>query len=275
MLNVSLQSISLKSPRIDFERGLSTIKMFDWMPDYVMDSIELLDSTKANIPVDGSEIVEWMQYCTADNAIAEAYEEEYNRFSNVRATSGDGYVPGVYCSGIRCKGNYGRTVRSRGYAVVYTPRGSFNVPLHGKAVFCRNDVLAWAALPAAWYVQIRTILQRWVDLAKTPIDKRIRFPSYSGLVSPNFFTVATRLPSPVCLMKINITSDKAQVIQIKGRGTKGSYHNILFEDSFEVEPGENEIIYNVMSLPFVPQFTLELQPENQTKTVLDSLISVP
>ena len=274
-LQIRLQKVELKSPEFDLKRGLAEIKMFDWMPKFAIDANELIDSVKTNIPADGVEIVEWMQYCTADNAIIEAYEEEYGKHSEVRGASGDGYSPGVYVAGLRCRGNYGRTVRARGYAIVDTPRGSFRVPAGGKATYANKDILAFAAIPHVWSEQIRAILMRWLNLAKAPITKRVRFCSFSGLTAPNFFLISTRIPSPVCLMRIGLTSNKAQTIQIRGRGTKGNYHNILFEDSFKIDKGESETIYYVTGFPVVGQFTLELQPEDNTKTVLDYLEVYP
>jgi len=260
---------------LGFEKGLAEIKMFDWMPRYVMDADELVSSIQANIPTDGVEIVSWMQHCTADNAILEAYEEEYGRYSEVRGASGDGYIPGVRVAGLRCIRNYGRTVRSRGYAVVYTPRGSFRVPAGGKATYANKDILAFAAIPRVWSKQIQAILMRWLSLAKAPITKRVRFCSFSGLTAPNFFSVSTRVPSPVCTLRIGLTSDRDQKMAVKGRGTKGSYEKVYFEDTIDVSEGSGEYIYVVTALPIVPSFTLELAPQDNTKTILDYLYVYP
>jgi len=278
MLRGELKGVKLRSSEVDFG-GLAKSPTLDWLPVSV-ESADLLEPLRKEAPVDGKEVVEWMHISAADNAVFEGYGEEYRTCSatsagQIASRSGDGYIPGVSVSGLRAQSVRGYTVRRRGYGVVYTPRGSFRVPVGGKALFANRDILAWAALPRALWVQFCITLLRWLDLAKAPISKRVRFPSSHGKVAPNFFTVGTRLPSPLCVMRVGITSNKKQKMGIKGRGTKGSYHNVLFSDSVEVDKGQSEFLYYVTGFPVVSSFTLELQPEDGTKTVLDYLEVYP
>ncbi|MEM1690494.1 MAG: hypothetical protein QXG48_02780 [Thermofilaceae archaeon] len=273
-ISVSLQSVSLKRAEFDLKRGLMTPSLFPWAPIEI-DSSKAMSRVAEVAPL-AHDVVEWMHVATSDLIVFNAMEEEYNRLgSELISASGDGYIPGVRCGDIRAESVSGYTVRSRGYGTVVTPEGTFNVPVGGKATFAKGSVLAWAALPdpgtgCQWVV---TLLQ-WRDLAKAPVRDRVRFGSSRGLVAPNFFLIP-RTVAPVRTLRIGITSDKPQEILIRGRGTKGSYERILFEDSFEVDAGESEVVYNVFSLPSVSAFTLELQPSDNTQTVLDYIEILP
>jgi len=279
MLTVTLRDVKLLEPEPDLKTGLATSSTLNWLP-IAIDSADLMETLSREAPTDGIEVVRWMHYAAADNAVFEAFEEEYSICSasgggRIASRSGDGYIPGLRVANLRAASWKGSIVRRRGYSEVYTPRGTFRVRVGGKALFANRDMLAWACLLAAWAVQYAITLLQWLNLAKAPITKRVRFPSSHGRVAPNFFSISTRIPSPICVMRIGITSNKPQKIMIRGRGTKGAYQNVLFSDSFEVEKGQNEVIYNVAGFPVVPRFTLELQPENNTKTVLDYLYVIP
>lgn len=275
MLSVQKKETKILSKKPDFSTGLESTAMFDWMPGSAMDSDEILPSVEENIPVDGEEIVKWMQECTADIALLNAYAGEYNIYSRVVRDSGDGFIPGVSTSGVNIQGERGSYVNERGYAVCNTPRGSFRVPAGWKARYAFNDVLAWAAVPSVFYTQIRAIVMRWLDLAKTPINSRIRFVSTRGRVAPNFFKVSSKVPTPLLTMRIGLTSSDDQKVKAIGRGLEGSYQDVMFEDEFDVPEGATDTLYMVSGFPVVSAFTLELQPEDRRKTVLDYLQTIP
>ena len=218
-LQISLQKVELKRPEFDLKRGLAKSPTLNWLPVSI-NSADLVEPLRENAPIDGKEIVEWMHIAAADNAIFEAFGEEYKACSaggggTVLSGSGDPYIPGVRVGNLRGESVRGSVVRSRGYGNVITPYGSFRVPVGGKALYAYKDLLAWAALPAAYFMQWTLTLLQWTNLAKAPITKRVRFPSSHGRVAPNFFSISTRIPSPVCLMRIGLTSDKAQTVQIR------------------------------------------------------------
>jgi len=278
-LQIRLEKIELKRPEFDLKRGLSISPTLRWLPIRV-NSAKLFEPLRENAPVDGREIVEWMHYAAADNAVFEGFGEEYKVCSTVAggsviSQSGDPYIPGVRVGNLRAESIRGSTVGSRGYGTVRTPYGTFNVPVGGKTLYAFKDLLAWAALPWVGSMQWSLTLLQWTKLARAPITGRVRFPSSHGRVAPNFFEISPRIPAPMCVMRIGLTSDKPQTIRMRGRGTKGSYHNVLFEDSFKIESGESEILYYVTGFPFVGAFTLELGPQDGTETVLDYLEVYP
>jgi hypothetical protein len=236
-----------------------------------------MDAVREAAPVDGREVVEWMHYAACDNAAFDGMCEDYNRLGGkLISGSGDPYQPGVSVGDLKGVSETGSVVRSRGYGMVDTPYGRFRVPAGGKTVIAARDILGWGAIPEIGIAPLQWILSllQWLDLAKPPIRQRVRFASSFGMVAPNFFSIPSTL-APVRTLRIGLTSDKPQTMVIKGRGAKGSYENVLFEDKFDVEAGENEVIYNVFGIPFVGAFTLELQPSDNTEAVLDYIEIFP
>jgi hypothetical protein len=274
-LRIALSSVKLRRAEFDLEGGLLRSSLLPWVP-VAVDSGAAMEYIAGEAPIDGVEVVEWMHYSASDQAVFGAMADEYNRLgSQLLSGSGDAYIPGVRVGDLRGQSIPGREVASRGYGTVLTPRGSFNVPVGGKATFAREDILAWAALPLCSGVQWCLTLLQWRDLAKLPVRERVRFASSSGLVAPNFFSFTPKLPVPLVTLRMGLTSDKDQRMVVRGRGVKGSYHSILFEDSFEISSGENEVIYNVLGFPYVSSFTLELAPSDHTRTVLDYIDVLP
>jgi hypothetical protein len=270
-----LQSVVLKSTAVDLERDLLKPLTLHWVRN-VVDSSLAREQIASEVPVDSAEVVEWMHYCASDNAVFEAMAEEYNRLgSQLLSGSGDAYIPGVRVGDLMGESVRGSTVASRGYGVVITPYGNFNVPVGGKATIAVRDLLAWAAIPYYGTIQWTLTLLQWKELAKVPVKKRVRFGSSDGLTAPNFFSVVPKVPVPLLTLRIGLTSDRNQEVVIRGRGVKGSYHQVLFEDKFSVKTGSSEVVYNIYGLPYVSSFTLELAPSDHTQTVLDYIEVFP
>ncbi|MFQ6076361.1 MAG: hypothetical protein ACE5Z5_09560 [Candidatus Bathyarchaeia archaeon] len=267
--------VTLKRPEFDLRKGLVKSPTLPWIP-IAVDSVVARETVSGEAPVDGVEVVEWMHYAAADNAVFDAMAEEYNRLGSVLLSgSSDAYIPNRRVGDIRGVSVRGATVSRRGYGEVDTPQGRFRVPNGGKATFAKGDILAWGAIPWCRTVQWVLSLLQWRELARAPITDRVRFAGSDGLVAPNFFSVATRLPVPVATMRIGLTSNRSQTMALKGRGTKGSFEDVLFEDKFDVEAGESEVTYTVFGFPVAPAFTLELQPSDNTETILDYLDIIP
>jgi hypothetical protein len=214
--------------------------------------------------------------CASDNAVLEAMELEYNRLgSQVLTGSDDAYIPGVRVGDLRGESVRGEVVSRRGYGIVKTPYGDFRVQVRGKTTIATRDLLAWATIPWSSYLQWVLTLIQWRDLATLPVRQRVRFASSNGLVAPQFFLYAARLPLPLVTFRIRITSDREQEITLRGRGTRGSYETVVYETKFKVESGENEVLCNVVGIPFVQSHTVEIQPSDNTQTVLDSFEVFP
>lgn len=273
-LSFQLQNVSLKRSEFDLRKGLMKPSLLPWAP-VAIDSSQALPAVMEAAPL-AADVVRWMHVAAADIVAFDAMCEEYNRLgSQLLSGSGDPYIPGVRVGDIRGESVEGGTVRARGYGTVITPAGSFNVPVMGKATFARGDILAWGAIPDPGIgVQWVLTLLQWRELAEAPITERVRFAGSSGFVAPNFFSIPTTF-APVRTLRIGLTSDKPQTMVIRGRGIKGAFENVIFDDVFNVDAGESEIIYNVMGVPFVGAFTIELAPADGTQTVLDYIDIIP
>jgi hypothetical protein len=274
-MSITRVGVKLVSPKVDLLSGLARPLTLAWVAN-VIDSSMAREQISRDVPVDGIEVVEWMQFAAADNAVLEAMEIEYNRLgSEVVTGSGDAYIPGVRVGDLRGESVSGYTVSSRGYGVVITPYGSYNVPVNGKTTIAVRDLLAWATIPWAGGVQWGLTLIQWRDLATLPVRQRVRFVSSNGLVAPQFFSYVARLPLPLVTFRIRITSDKEQEVTLRGRGIKGSYETVIYETKFNIESGENEVVCNVVGVPFVQSHTVEIQPSDRVQTVLDSFEVFP
>jgi len=273
-VEVRLKRPLIDIPEVEFKRGLARPPSFPWLPAEIA-SEKLLPSIQSEAPVDGEEVVSWMQLSAAEAGILDALVEDYNRLgSQLISDSGDPYIPGVRCGDLRVPSVLGSTVLDRGYGTVVTPRGSFNCPVGGKATGIFSDILAWARLTWAGAIQWCLSLLQWKDLASTPVSQRVRFPSLDRAVGPLFFRVRTTIPVPVAMMSIGLTSNASQTMSFWMR-SDADYTSVLSSGTFDLPAGESAIDYVIFGFPFVEPFVLHLQPGDNTETVLDSLTVTP
>jgi len=261
--------------------GEATIRVVgEYSEDRLCDPLEFPDApktldwnaiesyAKSTAPVDGVDIVEWMHTAAAANIVISRCMEEYKRAgSSIVGASNDAFIPGLKVEDISFKSEEGRIVSSRGSAVVSTPRGNFNVPVPGKSTIVAKDLLAFGAVLESFLKQWVGVLLKFRELATNPQD-RISFPSFRGLTAPMFITHASSIPAPVNLADFSITTNKAQNVVIRGRNVD-DYTDVLFEDTLSLSEGQNQIQYPLFGFPAVPPMVIELQPENDTNTVLD------
>ena len=222
---------------------------------------------KSKFPI-GDNVVEWMRTATACNVITTARMEEYKRAGSMLiGASDDAYIPGVSVEDISFKSELGRTVGTRGYAVVQTPRGNFNVNVPGKATGIFSDLLAWGAVLESYIQQWTAVLLKFKDLAVNP-QKKIGFPNYRGLVAPLFIGHEARIPFPINIVEMKVTTNKSQTLQLTARDPN-DYTSEFFTDKFNLSSGENVIRFHVVGIPYVGPMVIQLQPEDNTNTSLD------
>jgi len=127
-LKISEPKVRLISEKFHLERGLyRSLYMPRLKP--TLNPADILGSIKAEVAVDGVEVVEWMQLSAAENAVLSARVEEYNRLgSQLVSGSTDSYIPGLTVEDCRIQKERGSTVGTRGYAIAVTPRGNFSIP---------------------------------------------------------------------------------------------------------------------------------------------------
>jgi len=279
IIRTEKREIKLKRPlaeisAAEFKRDLAQSPTFPWTPTSVS-SEETLSIIQSEAPVDGREIVAWMQLSASEAAVLDGCAEDYNRLGSILSwAANDPYIPGIRVGDLRVTSINGASVqRARGCTIV-TPRGNFNCPLPGKATGIFSDILAWARLAWAGSVQWILSLLQWRDLASTPIDQRVRFANLGGAVAPQFFNVSSMFPPPVMVMHFGFTSNRGQKVTLVGRSS-GDYTKQIFSDAVDIPAGESTFDYVLIGGLPINSFVLHIQPEDNKACILDSLTVTP
>ena len=242
---------------------------------------EYLTIAKEIAPVDGVEIVEWMQGSFADNAIISSRIDEYNRLgSQVVGFSGDPFYPGVIVEDCGFSSELGRDISARGYAIGITPRGNFRVDVGGKAVGAARDLLTWGGVPWSGYTQWIGALLKWKSLASTPIASTIGFPATLNpvtrgfLSAPQFVVLSPSRPA----LRVNVSEvfscGEAERLEVTYRDPN-DYTRVLARDWIDLPAGQSELSYSVISFPYVPPVVHEMQPEDNKTTALNRFTTSP
>ncbi|NVM24262.1 MAG: hypothetical protein HWN68_21090, partial [Desulfobacterales bacterium] len=180
---------------------------------------DLMERLRDEAPIDGVEIVEWMQISAVENIVMQARIAEYNRLgSEMLGGSNDPYIPGLVVSDIGFIKTLGSTVRSQGFAVATTPRGRFNVPSLGKLPGVFRDLISWGSISGVWSMQWLGSLLKWRSLAETPIRETVGFYSdYRGNAAPNFFVQIPTRPALSASVRQRFSSDGNQTLRVNFR----------------------------------------------------------
>ena len=239
-----------------------------------MDWDTIISWSREIAPIEDPSIVEWMYSAHAANVVISARMEEYKRLgSSLVGASDDPFIPGLKVEDLRFRSELGREVAGRGYAILETPRGSVNVPVPGKATAVFSDLIAWGAVLEAFLVQWTGVILKWRELATNP-SNRIAFPSFRGLVAPQFFVHSSSIPAPVNIARFSISTNRAQTIIFRARNIN-DYTDVMFEDRIGLAEGQNVVELPIFGFPVVPAFVVEIQPEDGTKTILDDYEVMP
>jgi hypothetical protein len=261
------------SEKVDLTSGLVTEKAFaEWVPRPYIRDADVRPLVEAEAPVDGVEIVEWMHDCAIANVVLYGVAEAYDRLgSRLLVASGDPYTPGVgISSDYKYKSWKGDTVRRRGYAEAVTPVGTVRVPAEGALTVASGKFLGWLAALKLREEQWKGVLMHWAELASKPVTERVQHANIEGFVAPQFFNIPAPLALPVNRTTVTLTSDKSQTVVLRGR-SPADYGTVMFELKQEIPSGQSSILYRVIGLPSATAHVLEIQPENGTATIVDSI----
>ena len=233
-----------------------------------LDYDKVLAWAKQDIPLDQPDVVEWMVEATAAGAILMARAREYERAGSYMLTaSDDANIPGVRVEDIYYRKERGTDVASRGYAVIITPQGNFNVPVPGKQTVITKNILAWGSVIRAYIVQWIGALIKWKDLAINP-QSRIGFANTSGLVAPLFIGHQASRRAFRNIVEMSVTTNKSQTMRINFRSPT-DYTVVYGSLNIPLREGQNVVKFKIRSLFGVPPMVVELQPEDRTNTALD------
>lgn len=262
------------SERVDLERGLTRPRAFEWVERPYIRSLDVLPKVKERVPLTEGEVVEWMRDSMAANIVLLGAASDYDRLgSKLLVTSNDPWGPGVALTSsfyIPYATYDAASVRAGAPVGIVTPAGTFETTCPGSLTMFGRDFLGWFAGGAFQTIHQWTgCLMQWAELASRPVDESVRHANFLGFVSPQFFMVPAIRPlrNPVV---VNLTSDKNQTIRIAGR-SPGDYTKVIFEQNIEVSAGESEISYMLIGLPGATDHVLQVQPENETATIINSI----
>jgi len=269
-----IERITLIREEFDLVTGLAEPSIFPEFPNAIVDEA-VLSAVEATHPVDGVEVVGWMHDSAAAHIVIDGMCEDYNRlgsFLSGKAT--DPRYPGLRVGKCTVLSQSGETIRRQGYGVLRTPYGDYRIYVGRANLQVFKDLITWATAWRVGWIQWSSALLVWQELAKTPIEERVRFASVGGFVTPNFFLVRSRFPAPIVLNRIGVTSDRDQSIRLTLRSNV-DWSRVVAEDTLEVREGESEIRYVTHGFPHVPSLVFHFQPEDGTQTILDYLTTIP
>lgn len=260
--------VSKISPKFDIEElKLSRSSLFPHLP-FALDSLDIQSMIEREAPVDDVEVVGWMHESAADSTILTARLEEYNKYSQISGACGDGYIPGVRVSDIHFARTSGYTVASDRRGTLVTPRGRVAIPLGGGNTLIAPDLLAWGGIRDVSGIQYSCQGLKWERLAATPITSSIGFPSYAGVVAPNFFLQRPDEEGSRARISLTMASDKGQRFPISYRSAS-DYTKVIDSTTLSLDPGVSEISFIVASYPAVPTVVLHADPVSGIKTVIN------
>ncbi|MCD6199216.1 MAG: hypothetical protein J7K15_11730 [Deltaproteobacteria bacterium] len=234
----------------------------------VLATEDVLPRIQQEIPPDGTEIVEWMHDVTATNVVMTAREAEYNVHSQFVTSTGDGFIPGVRVSSMAFRSISGYSYASRGYATVISPAGEINVPRGAMRAIIGKDFLGWAYAGRQYGIQWKGALGQLVRLADR-ITQAVGFPNIDGKVAPFFILQQPSRETQRAIVRMVIDSDRDQTMKITFRDPN-DYRRVIDEGEIEVPRGRSTIEFVVASYPAVPPVVNHMQPEDYTRTVLNS-----
>ena len=279
----SVQNLTVRSIDHEFnldripaktERNLMRSKVFPHLPP-ALDSRAYKRQIEAEYPIDGREIVSWMQLSAADNAVLDARCEEYNRLgSQLVSVSDDPYIPGTVIEDINFLGEKGSAVSTKGYGTARTPRGDFRVSAGGKGDGIFSNLLTWGSAPWVGLSQWVGNLLKWKSLANSPITSAVGFPNTRGLSAPQYVVLQPSRPALRVNVEQGFTSDKDQRLALTWRDP-ANFTRPLAYDWADIPAGTSVLSYNVTSFPYVPPVVYHMQPPDEVQTRMDRLVTSP
>lgn len=268
-------SVRKISPLVDLVSNIEYPKALAWLSRPYVSSLDALNEIRAAAPIDGSEIVSWMQGSAAANAVLYGMMEDYNRIrprlgsQSLIVTSNDAYIPGVSISNDFCfQSVKASEALSRGYVVLVTPTGAVNMPVNSSQTVIGSNFLGWAVATDFGLAQWLGVLCHWQELASKPVTQRVRCANVNGFVSPMFFDCPGGLVRNITT--VSVTSDKPQTLTFVGLAPY-DYTLKTFEFSQPIEEGETEITYRVFGLPRATHHVLQIIPQDNTQTIINSV----
>lgn len=277
-IKASLPTLTLTDLDVKLVNEAFTLKGLmrsPYRPDLkpVLDPSEIVEDIRAIAPVDGTEVVEWMQLAAAEYTVMQARIAEYNALgSQLVGGSNDAYIPGLVVEDVMMESVSGAVVSSRGYVTVYTPAGNYTCPNLGKSTGIFSNHLSWASIVWTRVVQFLANLLKWKSLASTPIKQTVGFfMDGAGHVAPNFFVMQTSRPMVRARTKLVFESNNEQTVTLNFRDPT-NYKNVLLTKSFKIPAGTSTVLFTITAIPYIPPLVTEIQPQDNVQTKLNEFV---
>jgi len=233
----------------------------------VLATDDVVGKIAQEIPVDDTEIVEWMHDVTAANVVTTAREAEYNEHSQFIVRDGDPNIPGVRTSSLAYRRVSGYTYRRQGYATAVGPIGSIRVPANSLIPLIGKDFLGWAFAGKSYACQWHGALAEFMRLANS-ITRPVGFPNIEGFVAPFFVLQQPDKQAQRVRVRMVFDSDRDQRVNITFRDPS-DYRRTIDEGWIDIPKGTSTVEFVVASYPSVPPVVNHMQPKNGTRTVLN------
>lgn len=268
-------SVRKLSNVVDLVTKISFPSTFPWLSKPYVSSLEALAEIQTAVPVDGTEVVGWMQHSASANAVLCGMMQDYNSLVGRRSppamvvNSGDAYIPGVSLSDdFQFQSIESSEAQARGTVILMTPQGAMEMPINSSQTIILPNFLGWAVATNFESIQWLGVLVNWQELASKPVTQAVRCANINGFVSPMFFDCPGGIVQNIT--KVVITSDKPQTITMVGRAPY-DYTAEVFSFQQNIEAGQTEITYRVVGLPRATHHILQIIPEDDTQTIIESV----
>lgn len=267
--NFNFGDFEVEQMRPEFDIRRINLKPSPLFPQFgkVLATEDVKKKIEEQIPVDGTEIVEWMHDAMATLVVMSAREEEYNVHSQFECCSGDPFSPGVRTRNMAFERIRGSKYVRRGYATVVSPAGRINVPRSTLKPIIGQNFLGWAFAGYRHGVQWHGALGEFIRLADK-ITSTIGFPNIYGRVAPLFVLQQPDRQTERAKVRMVFHSSKDQRVKIVFRDPN-DYTRVLDEGWVDIPKGQSTVEFYVASYPSVPPVVDQIQPADQTSTALD------
>lgn len=278
---VASTSFDVSVERISERRPIDILLDSPKFPDVskAYDTAQIFDEIQEQAPTGDTEIVDpWIHNSAAADAVLSGWAREYGKNSSLSTDSDDSNWPGVTTSDFNFNGTErGSEVSSQGYATLETPAGSTQVDVEtGKTEFTKDSIGAAVVDPGSTSGgQYHGTVAQFKDLAKTPIEDPVRFPTISGEYGnnhhqmPNVINQAPPEKSEGQQVSFNVSADQDQDVRFAFRNPN-DYSQTVTENSITVPQGTSEVQFQISATPAVPPVAVEMQDQGGSVQSVES-----
>ena len=267
-LSLEPPSVRLITPVFDLKR--IAVEASPIFPRFgkVLEAEDVMVRVEEECPVDGTEIVSWMQDAPAAEIVASARQVEYNKHSLWDYKGGDPAAPGIRMGSLRFNSEPGYRVRRIGGMLV-SPEGSRRMPMNSSRDIITRDFLGWAAIGPAYGYQWFGFLSQVKRLANK-IETPTGFMSYRGMKAPQYALAEPPEEQTMSTTEITLNLNRPQRMVLNLRNPE-NFTEVVDTSIIDLPAGECGVSLTLASYPAVPPLVYQMTPPSGVVnyTVLD------